>query len=670
MASERLFELRRTTFDTPHFRGITFIEAEAKSIINHVPGNYLPFNWTINAYRGCSHSCSYCAWGETPILMADGRTKPLRDVSVGDRIYGTQRVGNYRRYVITEVLAHWSTVKPAYRVKLADGTRLIASGEHRFLSDRGWKHVVNTEEGPDRAHLTLNNKLMGTGAFAEAPKGDHDFKRGYLCGVIRGDGHLESYCRSNCNQYSFRLAMVDLEALGRARCYLSEFGVSTVEFDFSPEMENRQALRAIRTWSRSNFWKIYELIEWPAEPSDEWRRGFLAGIFDAEGSYSRGILRIANTDPEIIDHVGLSLDRFKFPHVVEKTTRSNGLVYVRITGGLRQHLRFFHTTDPAITRKRTIQGQAIKNKSPLQVTAVEPLGFDLPMYDITTGTGDFIADGVVSHNCFARVTHTYMDMNAGRDFETKIVVKVNAPQLLRKELRAKRWKGESIAMGTSTDPYQRAEGKYRLTRSIIETLLEVRNPFSILTKGTLILRDLDVLADAAQHSDVSTAVSVGTLDEDAWRRSEPGTPHPRKRLQAMAKLNEAGVPCGVMVAPVLPGITDADWQIREVVMAAFDSGATFVSPILLHLRPHVREVYMDWLQDNYPDLVSRYEQMYTRAYASPADRKEFGERADSIIKSLEGRRKPPPSPHLERSQGASRARRERASISAEQLKLV
>jgi DNA repair photolyase len=263
-----------------------------------------------------------------------------------------------------------------------------------------------------------------------------------------------------------------------------------------------------------------------------------------------------------------------------------------------------------------------------------------------------------------------MDMSPGRDFETKIVVKVNAPQLLRKELRAKRWKGESIAMGTSTDPYQRAEGKYKLTRGIVETLFEVRNPFSILTKGTLILRDLDILGEAASVSDVSTAVSIGTLDEDAWRRSEPGTPHPRKRLQAVARLNDAGIPCGVMVAPVLPGITDSDKQIREVVTAALDSGATFVSPILLHLRPHVREVYMDWLQDNYPDLVPRYEQMYTRSYASPADCKEFGERTGSIIKSLEGHRRPRPASPRRRSEGADRARRERASISAEQLRLV
>ena len=211
------------------------------------------------------------------------------------------------------------------------------------------------------------------------------------------------------------------------------------------------------------------------------------------------------------------------------------------------------------------------------------------MFDITTGTGDFIANGVVSHNCFARVTHTYMDMNAGRDFESKIVVKVNAGELLPRELRAKRWKGEHIAMGTATDPYQRAEGRYKLMPQIISTLTEYRNPFSILTKGTLIVRDLDLLVEASKVTDVSTALSIGTLDEVAWSKSEPGTPHPRKRIQAVAKLNGAGIPCGVMVAPVLPGITDDVAKLRDVVKAAVDAGATHVSPILLHLRPTVKE---------------------------------------------------------------------------------
>src|SRR5260370_37867308 len=151
------------TFDTPGFRGMTFYEVQAKSVVNRVPeASRMPFRWTINPYRGCQHACAYCQGGETPILMADGRTKPLADVRVGDEIYGTVRSGYYRRYAITTVLAHWSTVKPAYRITLEDGTQLVASGDHRFLSERGWKHVTGAEQGPlQRPFLAVNNKLIG-----------------------------------------------------------------------------------------------------------------------------------------------------------------------------------------------------------------------------------------------------------------------------------------------------------------------------------------------------------------------------------------------------------------------------------------------------------------------------------------------------------------------------
>ena len=268
--------------------------------------------------------------------------------------------------------------------------------------------------------------------------------------------------------------------------------------------------------------------------------------------------------------------------------------------------------------------------------------------------------------CFARVTHTYMDLDAGRDFETKIVVKVNAPELLRRELRARRWKGDPIAMGTATDPYQRAEGRYKLMPEIITALAEVRNAFSILTKGTLILRDLELLAEAASLTEVSTALSIGTLDEDAWRRSEPGTPHPRKRIEAVARLNEAGVPCGVMVAPVLPGITDSPEQLREVVVAALDAGAPHVSPILLHLRPGVKEVYMAWLEDNYPELVPRYRAMYRRsAYATSKDRDALRDEVGSLLRN----RRPRRSPEATRSWRA-RASKIRMATESEQLRLL
>src|SRR5919198_2401747 len=183
------------TFDSPEFRGIEFYEVEAKSILNRVPAaSRMPFEWTINVYRGCSHACSYCSSGDTPILMADGRTKPLAEVRVGDAVYGTVFDGKCRRYAITEVFDHWSTVKPAYRVMLEDGTELVASGDHRFLARRGWKHVMGADRGPGcRPHLTLNDKLLGTGAFARPPFHSPDYRDGYLCGVIRGDAYLGSY---------------------------------------------------------------------------------------------------------------------------------------------------------------------------------------------------------------------------------------------------------------------------------------------------------------------------------------------------------------------------------------------------------------------------------------------------------------------------------------------
>jgi DNA repair photolyase len=298
------------------------------------------------------------------------------------------------------------------------------------------------------------------------------------------------------------------------------------------------------------------------------------------------------------------------------------------------------------------------------------LDMAIPMFDITTGTGDFIANGVISHNCFARSTHTYMDMNAGRDFETKIVVKVNAPQVLRRELRAKRWKGEHVAMGTATDPYQRAEGRYKIMRGIVETLTEYRNPFSILTKGILILRDLDLLVTASRVTDVGAAFSVGTLDEDAWRRSEPGTPHPRKRMEAVRKLNDAGIPTGVMVAPVLPGITDGVDQLKSVVEAAVKAGATHVSPIFLHLRPKVKEVYMQWLRSEYPDLVSSYEAMYGRnAYASQGQRDALSNQVSALVGESGGLA--PPKKRNFRTGGRGAANSEAPEKpSSEQLSLI
>lgn len=260
--------------------------------------------------------------------------------------------------------------------------------------------------------------------------------------------------------------------------------------------------------------------------------------------------------------------------------------------------------------------------------------------------------------CFARPTHTFLDMNAGRDFERKIVVKVNAPEVLRRQLASRRWKGESVAMGTNTDPYQRAEGRYRLMPRIIEALTDFRNPFSVLTKSTLILRDLDLLVRAASVAEVTTAFSIGTLDERVWRETEPGTPHPRQRMEAVAALNAAGIGCGVLVAPVLPGISDRPEQLRAVVRAAAEAGAPHVSPILLHLRPGVREEFMPWLAEHHPELVAEYETRYRRPYASAEERRALASRVGALLQEAGGGRGGGPARH--------RGSRPRARTSAPQ----
>jgi DNA repair photolyase len=623
------------TFDTPEFRGMTFYEVHAKSIVSEVPkSSRMMFRYTINPYRGCQHACSYCASGETPILMADGTAKAIADVRVGDRIYGTVRDGYYRRYVTTEVLAHWSTVKPAYRVTLEDGTKLITSGDHRFLTQRGWKHVTGAEQGPDqRPFLTTNNKLMGFGGFAEPPKESIAYRRGYLCGMIRGDANYGRYVHAPTGRvyHPFRLALADDEALARTRNYLITFAVLTREFDFSAGTSTRRPMRAIRSGSRSALNAIEHLISWPGYPCRDWFCGFLAGIFDAEGSFSRGIWRVSNTDPEIIQWTTRALGELGFEYVLEDLKKANGIVGVRLRGGVKEAIRFFHTTHPAITRKRSIEGMALKSGAKLRVASIEPLGLDLPMYDITTGTGDFIANGVVSHNCFARNTHTYLDLDAGRDFDTKVVVKVNAPELVRAKLASPRWTGEHIAMGTNVDPYQRAEGRYKLMRGIIGALRDAANPFSVLTKGTLILRDLDLLLSAAEVTDVGLNVSAAFVDKSLWRAIESGTPAPERRIEACAALNDAGLRCGVLMGPVVPFLSDSPAQLAATVRLAADAGAAHVTPIVLHLRPGAREWFLGWLREAHPDLVPRYAELYGRgAYA----RKDYQARIAGQVRDL------------------------------------
>ena len=231
--------------------------------------------------------------------------------------------------------------------------------------------------------------------------------------------------------------------------------------------------------------------------------------------------------------------------------------------------------------------------------------------------------------CFARKTHEYLDFDAGADFDSKIVVKVNAAEVVRRELGAPKWAGEHIAMGTNVDCYQRAEGRYRLMPGILAALRDTRNPFSILTKGSLILRDLPLLQEAAERAEVGTAVSVGFLDMDLWRIYEPGTPSPRKRLEVCATLNEHDIACGVLMGPILPYLTDSPRQIDAAVRQIAQAGATSVSAITLHLRPGARDWFLRALREHHPELVGPYQRLYGRGAYAP---KEFQERISRRVR--------------------------------------
>lgn len=320
---------------------------------------------------------------ETPILMADGRVRPLAELRAGEEIYGTEQEGTtYRRYARTRVRAHWSSERAAYRVTLQDGTEVVASGDHRFLTNRGWKHVLRAERGATpRPYLTRSVSLLGPGRFVTPPIDTSEYRRGYLCGAIRG--HAQ-----------------EPEVRGRAEAYLAALGIDGGLVGHSavgaPAARRRRTPGALLRAER-----IDALILWPFAPSDDWRKGYLAGIFDADGSCGSDGLRIANADPTMLSWTEACLKSFGFTCDVEPPD-ALGVRGVRVRGGVRAQLRFCHLTAPTATSRCGLAGRPVKSNADLAVVAIEPLGIAQKLYDITTDTGDFIANGIVSRTCFVR----------------------------------------------------------------------------------------------------------------------------------------------------------------------------------------------------------------------------------------------------------------------------
>lgn len=235
--------------------------------------------------------------------------------------------------------------------------------------------------------------------------------------------------------------------------------------------------------------------------------------------------------------------------------------------------------------------------------------------------------------CFARKTHEYLELDAGRDFDTQIVVKTNVAEVLRSELAKPRWTREHVALGTNTDPYQRCEGRYQLMPGIITALADSGTPFSILTKGPLLKRDLPLLVEAAQQVPVSVAVSLAVMDPELQHKVEPGTPDPRARLQLIKAVTDAGLECSVLAMPILPWLTDSQAHLDRLHASLAEAGASWVTTGALHLRPGAREWYMEWLQAEFPHLVPKYRRLYRgvrggfTSYADKGYARWLGQRA-------------------------------------------
>jgi DNA repair photolyase len=234
--------------------------------------------------------------------------------------------------------------------------------------------------------------------------------------------------------------------------------------------------------------------------------------------------------------------------------------------------------------------------------------------------------------CFARPTHEYLDLDCGTDFDTQVVVKTNVADVLRRELLRPSWRRETVALGTNTDPYQRAEGRYALMPGIIAALADSATPFSILTKGTLLRRDLPLITEAARRVDVSVAVSLAVGDPELHRDVEPGTPSPQARLALISAIREAGLDCHVMVAPVLPHLTDSVEHLDALMGDIAAAGATSVTAFGLHLRGSTRGWFMSWLARSHPELVRTYRELYSRGAYLPSDyRKSLHDKVAPLI---------------------------------------
>ncbi|HJQ70304.1 MAG TPA: hypothetical protein VKA70_15105 [Blastocatellia bacterium] len=546
--------------------------------------------FTLNPYVSCTVGCAYCVEGDTLVSMTDGTTKPIKDLLIGESIIGVRRDdrddGSWSyRYAQATVLNKTESLKEAFEVALENNNSVICSGDHRWLTDRGWKYTTGNMHGEGRrAYLTVNNFIRGVGHALRTPHETEDYRRGYLAGLIRGDGLLAKYdysgkytrhCRKKAQakdvQHHFRLALSDIEALKRAKEYLSGFGVETRDFEFCNRNGNKP-IHAIRNHSRTAFETITALIA--NRESSEWLRGWLAGIFDAEGSFSR-VVRVSNTDEQM-----LRITLEAFASLGLRTVREDrvGMASnIRLRGGLDEIARFFQLTAPAITRKCDISTTSVRRAT--RIVEIRPLGKVIPMFDITTSTENFIANGLISHNCYVpQMPHMQAE---ARTWGTYVDIKQDAPRLLERQL-ARFKKPTTVFMSTATDPYQPVEERYLITRSMLEVF--ERHPehaLFILTKQSLVERDAEIIARLPR---AAVGMSISVIDDDLAQVIEPWAPVTSERLATIARLTERGITTYVLWAPaIVPAPMTTEFVIDSVSRVR-ESGARALSLDAMNYR--------------------------------------------------------------------------------------
>jgi DNA repair photolyase len=428
---------------------------------------------------------------------------------------------------------------------------------------------------------------------------DDDYRVGYVAGLSLGDGtfRYESGWRSDKLGFPasyWRVALVDREPLERLVEYLAGLGVEAAIRPFDGGRSATKPLHKVEVRALAKLERIDKILH-VERSSRSYRRGFVAGFFDAEGSNGSS-LRVTQVNLGTLERVRGYASSLGFEFRIEP--REGRASSMRLIGSIAERIRFFAVVRPAIERKRGAVLGTTRSLLPERVESVENAGI-ADVVDIQTSTGTFFAAGLATHNCYARPTHEYLGWSPGLDFETKILVKEDAPALLRKALSSPRWKPTPLALSGVTDAYQPAERKLGITRRCLEVLVEFRNPVLVITKSFTVTRDADLLAELARHGAVSVALSITSLDADLQRILEPRAAPPRLRLAAVERLAAAGVPVGVMVAPIVPGLTDH--EIPRILEAAAAAGAGYAGRVVLRLPHGVKELFAEWLERHFPD---------------------------------------------------------------------